>query len=412
MDKRILWVFLLVLFFSGTALAGNLKVNSVSYAPAPAAPGSLITMWAQIENDSFYEAEDVVVRLQLDFPFSLQPGEVTERTLGTMAAYETTSLEFKVLVDEKARHGAHSVKVLIGEEIPIKEESFTVEVLSRTPKLEIVESSLTEISPGSVQGVMLGIKNIGGSIAKDIVLKINPERTVTSTGIVVEREIVSLGASSNYINNLDQGEKATVELTLAVNQNAELKNYSIPVTIEYFDQNGTEKTETGYLGLKVSAEAEVDAVINSITPRAFPGGNSEIVVDLFNIGLAEASYVVVELSGQNMSIAEPRQFIGTLEADDFDSFKTKVSFKPEMPVGENTLSLNIIYKDEELQERIIKKNLAVNVLNMAEATGGSVNIGGAILGLIGLVLQLVGLYVVVLKWGYPKIKEFRAKGKK
>ncbi len=410
MDKRILAVLLLLMFFAGPAFAGDIKANSLSYEPAPVSPGSAFTVWVQVKNDSVHGAENCLVEIKPEFPFSLQAGEEARVDLGSMEPFETRVVEYRMLVDPKAVDGQQSLKVLVGEGFLAREDSFTISVLSRTPKLEIVESSVNQLSPGTVQPVTLSIKNIGGSIARDIVLKVNPERTVTSTGVVVEREIVSLGAASNYIDHLDQDEQANMQLLLAVNQDAELKNYSVPITLEYFDVNGTPKTDTEYLGIRVSAEAEVDAVVNSVEPLAFPGGTSEIVVDMFNIGLADAKYVVVGLSGAYASVEEPRQFIGTLEADDFDSFKTKVSFDPTTPLGDLPITLKIFYKDEELEERVTTKNLVVKVASPGEAAGG-VNPLLGLVGLIGLALQLIGLYVVA-KWAYPRSRVLIAKFRK
>ncbi len=401
--KKIILPLLFVLLFAGYTIAGDLEANSLSYEPAPVAPGSALTVWVQIKNDSIHEAENALIQLELEFPFALQPGEIAEKNLGSIKPFEKATVEYKLLVNDKAVDGVHSIKIFVGEEVTTKESSFSVSILSRTPKLEIVGSSVNELSPGEVTPIILTIKNIGGSVAKNIVLKVNPERTVTAAGVVVEREIVSLGASAKYINKLDMGESANVEIGLSVNQNAELKNYSVPITLEYFDQNGSSKTEISYLGIKVTAEADVDAVINSITPNAFPGGTSEVVVDLFNIGLADAKYVVIELSGQYMNIEEPKQFIGTLEADDFDSFKTNVSFEVTTPMQEIPLTLSIYYKDDALVERVETKQLMVKVAS--PTAGGDGGIGLILIGLISLALQLIGLYVV-LKWVYPRAKVF------
>ena len=407
--KKIILPLLFVLLFAGYAIAGDLEATSLSYDPAPVAPGSALTVWVQVKNNSIHEAEDSIIVLEAEFPFSLQSGQDAEVNIGKMDPFETATIEYKVLVDDEATDGLHSLKVLVGEEFTTKEANFPIAVLSRTPKLEIVGSSVDELSPGQVTPIILTIKNIGGSVAKNIVLKVNPERTVTAAGVVVEREIVSLGASAKYVDKLDMDESENVEIELSVNQNAELKNYSVPITLEYFDQNGTSKTEISYLGIKVTAEADVDAVINSVTPDAFPGGTSEIVVDMFNIGLADAKYVVVELSGQYMNVEEPRQFIGTLEADDFDSFKTNISFDPTTPMQTIPLTLSIYYKNDSLEEMVETKQLMVSVGN--PVAGGDGGISLILVGLISLALQLIGLYVV-LKWVYPRAKTFVGNARK
>mgnify|MGYP005654168481 CR=1 FL=1 len=322
---------------------------------------------------------------------------------------KTKTVEYKIVVDQKTVGGKYSAEVSVGEGRLTKSKSELISVLSRTPKLEAVESNVVEISPGTAVPVSLTIKNVGGGVAKNIVVKTTEDRTVTSTGVVVEREIVSLGAASKYIEYLEEGQETTVQLLLGANQDAELKNYSVPITMEYYDVNGTARTDTAYLGLKVTAEPEVDAVIDSVEPFAFPGVTAELTVDLFNLGLADAKYVVVELYAQGMEIDEPKQFIGTLEADDFDSFKTKISFASTVQPGELPLSLKIIYKDDNLQERTTTKTLSIKVLNAMELqsrTGGGPIL--AVAGLIGIALQLVGLYIVA-KFAYRKYKKFRGK---
>lgn len=411
MAKKILMAVLLMLLLAAPAFAGDLKANSLSYEPAPVSPGGAVTVWVQVKNDSGYDAEDSIIRMEVEFPFSLQPGEEAKKSLGLIKAYQTTTIEYNLLVDTKAVDGMYGLKVMVGEQLPTKQAIFSVKVLSGTPKLEIIESDVYKFSPGQVSPVNLTVQNIGGSIAKNITLKINPERTVTSTGVVVEREIVSLGAVAKYIASLDQGEKETVKLTLAVNQGAGLKNYSVPVTLEYFDQNGTAKSQTAYFGIEVTADAQVDAIVNSASPKAFPGGTSEIVVDLFNTGLADAKYVVVELSGEHASVEEPRQFIGTLEADDFDSFKTNVSFDAATPLGELPITLKIYYKNNELQEQAITKQLSVNIVGPGAATDAAGGILMVFIGLISLALELIGLYAVA-KWAYPRAKVLLAKAKK
>ena len=136
-----------------------------------------------------------------------------------------------------------------------------------------------------------------------------------------------------------------------------------------------------------------------------------MVVDMFNIGLADAKYVVVELSGQYMNIEEPKQFIGTLEADDFDSFKTNISFDPTTPMQEIPLTLSIQYKDDQLVKRVETIVLMVGVGNPGVAAGGDGGIGLILIGLVSLALQLIGLYVV-LKWVYPRAKAFIGNRKK
>ncbi len=409
MNGKFLAISFLLLFFACYAAAGDLYMNTVSYEPAPVSSGSTMSIWTYVTNNSLYEAVDARIKADVEYPFSLQPGQTETRYIGAIESYKTVSVEFKVIVDPKASDGKYSMKFHFGEKGLYKSKEVLITVQSRTPKLEIVESDITEVSPGRATAVNLTIKNVGGSVAKNIVVKTTEDRTVTSTGVVVEREIVSLGGGANYIQFLDPDEEARVQLLLGVNQDAELKNYSVPITLEYYDVNGTAKTNTGYLGLKVTAEPDLDAVIGSVKPFAFPGMPAELTVDLFNLGLADARYIVVELEAQGIEIEEPKQFIGTLEADDFDSFKTGIKVGSNVKAGQVPITLKITYKDDKLEPRVVTKQLSMKVLNAGElqaATGGGPAL--IVVGLISLLLQLIGLFIVA-RFIYKKYRKFREK---
>ena len=133
--KKIILPLLFVLLLAGYAFAGDLEASSLSYEPAPVAPGSALTVWVQVKNESIHDAENSIIRLETEFPFTLQPGEEAEKNLGTIKPFDTATVEYKLLVDDKAVDGAHSLKVLVGEEITTKEGNFPISVLSRTPKL-------------------------------------------------------------------------------------------------------------------------------------------------------------------------------------------------------------------------------------------------------------------------------------
>ncbi|MDP2974242.1 MAG: hypothetical protein Q8N60_04275 [Candidatus Diapherotrites archaeon] len=407
--KNILFLSLLI-FFAGNVAAVNIDANVSGYLPAPASPNSTITLWVQLKNNSTFDAADAMVKLEINYPLSLQPGQENEMSLGKMGPYTTKIVEYKILVDPKAVDGKYDVKIYSGDASFQKITHFRINIVSRTPKLEIIESDVTRLEPGQVATVKLLIKNIGGGIAKNIAVKTTEDRTVTSTGVVVEREIVSLGAGTKYIEYLDPEQQTTVEMQLAVNEGAELKNYSVPIKMEYYDTNGTAKTDTGYIGLKITASPNVDAVIRSVTPYAFPGTTAEITIDLFNIGPADAKYVTVELNGEGVEIAEPKQFIGTLEADDFDSFKTSAKFSQTVQPGQQLpITLKIIYKDPDQQTQVKPKELSLKVLTAAEmqATAG-IGPAAIIIGLFFLAIQLIGLYAVA-RFGYRKFKQFRGK---
>ncbi len=405
MRKWALLVLLALFLLPVTASAASTDVNNFTYDPVPAQAGKELTVWVNIKNTTNYIAENVSVEIIPKYPFSLLPGEKEIVEVGTLTPYQSSLLSFKLLVAPSAPKGTYELEFRMKDNTEgIRVKPINIIVSANNPRVELIKSSETSAFPGQELPLKLTVKNIGGQKAKNVVVKIKEDRTVTTTGIVVEREIVPLGASAALAQDLNPNEEAIVELLLGINKEAKLKNYPLTVTVEYYDENGTQFSSTGYIGLNVVSSPELDAVINSVSPLGFPGGTSEIGIDVFNIGAGSASYVVAELSMEGAEFSENKIFIGTLEPDDFDSFKTKAKIGDKITPGTYNLELKLSFKDENNKMQTIQKSLPIKIVSAGEAQAASGQAGNAVFGIIGLLLQLVGLFVVA-KWLYNKLKK-------
>ncbi len=405
--KKFLLVLTLLLL-AVDAFAGDPIVETVSYSPAPAIPGQAFNMFVHVKNNSKYMSEDVQFELDLSggrerdtpYPFSLGTGVSSQKIISTIKPYKTALVEFRVEVDPSALDGTYTVVFRYSEAGAQKEYPYIIKIESRRPDLEIVRTSQIEVSPGQVAEFTLTVRNIGNSEAMDVLVGLTEDRTVTATGVVVEREFSALGASFDFIENLGAGRERNATITLAVNPEAEQKTYTLPITINFKDANAVEYSITSYIGVQVIQDPELDAVVSDVMPPAYPGGKSEVTIDLFNIGIGTAKYVVAELETDAGTIIQEKTFIGTLEADDFDSFKITVKLRPDLDISEEqTINMRLTYKNQYGEQKEFEKTLVLPV-NSAAAQAGMDPVGIAI-GLIATVLQLLGLFVAG-KWGYRK----------
>ncbi len=405
MGKNFVLVLLAMFFLLGGALAANFDVNNFSYDPAPASPGKQISLWVNLKNTTNYNVDNVAVTFIPNYPFAIVPGQETTKNFGSVNAYQIIGLYTKVLVDEKAANDDYRFEMRVKDNTEgEKTINVIIRVVGKNPRVELIQSSAVRAVPGQELPLDLKLKNIGGSVAKNVVVKIKEDRTVTTTGVVVEREIIPLGASAALTDNLKPDEEATVRMLLGINKGATLKNYSLPVTVEYYDENGTAFSSTGYIGLNVSAETELDAVINSVNPSAYPGGTSEIGVDIFNVGAASASYVVAELSLENAEFSESKIFVGTLDPDDFDSFKTKAKISDSAKPGTYNLQLKLSFKNWNNETKTIQKSIPIKIVTAGESQAAGGQASSPIVEIIGLLLELVGLFVAA-KWVFNKAKK-------
>ena len=110
-----LFIVTLIFTISATSVSASaalLSADIVKCDPNPAQIGQYVTIWIKIENIGNTRAEDVSVKLIPSYPFSLDAGDDAVRKIGILSTDRHASLEYHLYVDENARPGTRSIKVL------------------------------------------------------------------------------------------------------------------------------------------------------------------------------------------------------------------------------------------------------------------------------------------------------------
>src|SRR3989338_7398219 len=358
-----------IFLFIQTAFAGQLLIGSVNYNPIPAQAGENLFFWARIDNNINADAKDAMLKISLSYPLSLEPGKSNTVELGDLSAWQSSTVSFNLRVAPEALDGNYDVVLSTSESAGIGfSKTVNVKVLRRSPKIELIESTLSRAEPGQEITTNLILKNIGFGKAQNIIVKLEEDRTVTTTGIVVERKVKPVGSATLYVKELSPGETAVVPLTLGIDADAAIQTYMVPLKIYYADSTGKDINFTSTsIGLTVIGAQKLDAVAGHLEPIAYPGAESEISIDLFNTGVGSARFVVAELQAEFAEIESSKVFIGTLEADGFDSFKTKLRIAGNAAPGTQPITLKLTYVDESNETRVEAITLNVRVYSIQEA---------------------------------------------
>ncbi|MEK6902271.1 MAG: CARDB domain-containing protein, partial [archaeon] len=359
---------LLVLVVSLIALTvpvHALIISSYNADPSPVGSGQSFTLFAYVTNDTQSPAENVTMQLQLgktpqdtSFPFSIEPTDTLTRSLGTVPPFTTVQVQWQVQVSPQALDGTY----------PLVFYSFAdgksggtltanIQITSNNPVLAVISSTPTTGKSGEETTLHLTVKNTGSSTATDILVALKEDRTVTASGVVIERSIIPLGASSYYIQSLSPGETADIFIPVIVNPAAESQPYFIPVSFEFYDGEKTKSTSTDYIGIKIESSPILSTLVSDATPLLSPGKKSRVSVDLFNQGLGPAKFVTVSVSSDSFIISQKDFFIGTIESDDFDTIILDGTVPSSVAPGDYSLTLNISYKNEFGDPTIVEKNL-------------------------------------------------------
>lgn len=379
---HILLITLAILAFSGFAHAQGVSISSYNVDPSPVSPGQSFTLYAYVNNNTPTPVSNVVFTLDLSatsedtsFPFSLEPTDTLTRNLGTIPAFTTVQVQYTVLVSPEALDGAYTLRLFAMPEGSSAGATLdaVVNIVSRAPVISITQSSPTTAQIGETLSLQLTIKNTGSSRAHDIQVGLAEDRTVTTGGTVIERDIVPLGASVVFVPSLDAGQTTTVTLPVQVNPSASSRAYFIPIDVTFFDSADAANTITTTIGLKVAGDPQLDTYVSESDPLAQPGHMARVTIDLFNTGLGPAKFVTVTFpSSDVVSMSQSQYFIGTIESDDFDSVVADATFANVSP-GMHSFPIQIAYKNEFGESKTLSKNVDIRVYSSSEVsstTGG------------------------------------------
>ncbi|MEK6821389.1 MAG: hypothetical protein AABY11_03250, partial [archaeon] len=247
MKHYILFLFA-VLALAATVHAQVPTVTSYNVEPSPVIPGSTFTLYAYVLNNTSLPIDDAIFTLQLgedsfdtSFPFSIEPTDSLVRSLGVIPPFATIQVKYQIRVDPSALDGSYTLRLFTSSGSSAGDVlDVPIQIFSRKPVLSIISATPSEVSVGATTTLSLMLKNTGTSPATNLLISIKEDRTVTAGGAVVERDIVPLGASAQYLANLGPGDTATIMMPILVNPSATSKPYFVPITIDFYDENQTQ----------------------------------------------------------------------------------------------------------------------------------------------------------------------------
>ena len=205
MRQAIFLIFLMVMVV--VVIGGSPDATQLNYTPSPAIPGSTIEVLIQLENTEDQVKTDVIVTIEDVYPFSVV-GEM-EKNIGDMEKYGKALAKFIVYVDPSAENQTYNITTNVkSKQNPYgKGKSFPIIISGKEPIIKVVGLQGDILYPGQKQELTFILKNVGTSTAYDVVVELQEDRTVTTTGIIVEREITPLGAATAYIATIGPGKE-------------------------------------------------------------------------------------------------------------------------------------------------------------------------------------------------------------
>ncbi len=377
----------------GTTMASfyRLNVTMVNHEPDPAEAGRYVTVRFKIENYGRENAEEVVLELLPQYPFSLDPGESAVKYIGSLYSGQTSAVgvikDYRLKVDDNALDGENKIELrykVKGNDW-VKLEPFYISVGPHDIILGIESvNAPTMIKPGETSRIDINLKNLAVSFIKEITVKLKldgvPFATIGSTN---KKTIKEMGANSD----------ATVSFDLMAEPDADSNLYKLPIEIEFFDRLGTKYTKNETVGLIVGAEPDLSVIIDSSEVYS-SGGSGDVTVKFVNKGVTDVKFMNLVLGEGEYDILSPAEvYVGNIDSDDYETADFKLALN-KVKGDEVNLPLLVEYKDANNNEYTKNIDLKLRLYSTSEAKAAGLKKGNSSVGIIVvLVIVAVGFFI-------------------
>ncbi len=408
--KRVLWIALVIMLLSMGLVqaASNIRVTLLNQDPDPVEPGDYVDVRVKIENSGIDLAQDVRVRFEPAYPFTLETG-TSERFLGTMRGYQTgeeAAIErFRLRVDTNAIDGDNDITFSYHtlKSGWVELQPFTVHI-DRDETLLMVDNVISQphvvISGDEVQ-VTIKVSNLGTLDLKDLRFGLDftglPFSPIGSTNV-------------KTFKSLDAGQSATVTYTLISDYDAIPGIYRVPFSIIYTDENNNEGTITTVITLIVGDVPSLAVTLEDASSQQ-PGTQSDVSFKFVNQGLNTLRFLNVKLTpGEGYRLLSTAEdYIGNIDSDDYETADYTIYIEPTT-TGKILFPLSYTYQGQDNQEYNGNVELELPLYTLEEATQlGLVKGNGSLTWIYVIIVVVVG-FIGYRMWRKRKTKKILNKG--
>ncbi|MCX9084780.1 MAG: COG1361 S-layer family protein [Candidatus Methanoperedens sp.] len=319
-------------------------------SPQPVEPGQDLMLSVMLINENV-DANGVRLFILPDSPIILKNENDRIINEGNIIKYGAVVETYLLHIDPRAVSGIYEVKFeahwISNDQQRETDRTFNV-LVRGVPQLAISNITINPelISPQDTFNITFSISNEGTGIAREV------QVSAATSGL----PFVPIGADTKIIKNLDPGESIPLNYRLLVKDKTLISSYSIPIKMEYKDENGKNTSSASFVGVKVLGDAELSiGNIKNEPQNPVKGDLVTITMRLENSGNGDAKSVKV-----NLDIpfeGTKTAFLGKIKPDDdapgvFTFYATQS--------GDIPYNASIEFEDD-LGRHTVKEELALNV---------------------------------------------------
>ena len=387
-------------------------IDLINQDPDPAIVGDVAEIYLGIENIGGESVNDLVVELELEYPFTLVQGESAVRKISTINAYQKDDnmkiISYKIKVDNNAAAGSYDLNIRYYEQGGsfTKEDSVTIDVKGKI-MAEIIQIDKTSLVPGKQTSLKFTINNVGNAPLKDLTFSwVNDDKIILPVG----------SDNTKYINYIGIGDSVELEYQVLADPNANPGLYELKLYLTYADSITGEESEIATIaGTNVGGGTDFDVTFSESSLT----GTSFTVANIGSNPANSVSVVVPRQSGWQVS-GSNSMIIGNLNKGDYtiasfnlmsteqtsvlqdqnvdgDDSKEPISQRPDMQES-NGLKIQIAYTDTVGERKIIEKIVSISPQSISSDITGVTGKRGIPQddGISNSTLYIVGFVVLIL----------------
>jgi hypothetical protein len=289
--KSIIIAVFAIVFIIGPASAAEINMALDKLSPQPVEPGQDFVLSITLANEGS-DAKGVILKIVPDSPIILKNEDDRIIDVGSIIKNGAAAETYRLHVDPRAVSGSYDIEFRARwlSDDQQRETNKTFEVMVRgVPQLAISNITINPelTSPKDTFNITFSVSNEGTGIAREV-------QVSTATG---ELPFVPVGADTKIIKELNPGEFSQLNYRALVKDNAEISSYSIPIKMEYKDENGTNISSQSFVGVRVLGKAEL-AISDLKTDPQDPvqGDTVTVTMRIENSGNGDAKSVKVNLN--------------------------------------------------------------------------------------------------------------------
>ncbi len=292
--------------------------------------------------------------------------------VGTLTGETTVAM---MLDSRSAQDGPVNVPLVVmyEDEIGIThEETDYVRMTVKKEQLDIAFEQKSDVVTKLEGTLILGITNTGDEELKNVKL------SFTDSNIKLR------GRNELDFGNINVGEEATVSGTVFATLSPGLNLVPAKITWTEKDVNKEQDIE---VPLTISSDADVGVYIETKPAPLTAGQEHTLSVLISNLGSYSIDNVDVEITSEVLESLDitNKQYIGSLENDDFSTVQFKTQISPFTPPGDYDMTVKVTYRDQsgEWKTRYIKQPITIYSMQTEDA------------GILGYALPLAVIGVLV-----------------